>query len=111
MYLMATAVSLWLGNVTSDHPARLYNVNTNRVALDGFDVVGYFDGEAVPGLRANSSAHNGVTYWFSSSERRDRFDENPAPFLPVCGGWARLVHRSPLQAPPVGLSADSAGSR
>ena len=75
----------------SEHPVWLYNVDVAGVALSGFDVIGYHEGEARVGLRHFSVVHQGVAYWFSSAERRDRFAADPERWVPVCGGWDALM--------------------
>ena len=66
---------------------------TEGVALDGYDVVGYFKnaekgiGKGVKGSSKISSNYKGVTYNFSSNENRELFLTNPESYLPAYGGW------------------------
>lgn len=71
--------------------AWVYNVNDAGVAVDGFDVVGYFDGVAERGLRTHAVEVDGISYWFATAERRGRFLEDPERYRPACGGWDAVM--------------------
>lgn len=65
-----------------------WNVDADGVAIDGRDVVAYFeDGEAVVGSALYEAEHQGVRYRFVSAAHRRTFVAAPERYLPVCGGW------------------------
>lgn len=66
-----------------------YNLPRGKpIAVEGYDVVAYFDpGVAVAGRAELSSRYRGVTYRFSTEEHRRRFARDPEKFLPTYGGW------------------------
>src|SRR5207249_4670266 len=47
------------------------------VALQGYDVVSYFDERAEKGNKKLSFEYGGVTWLFSSAEHRELFSQNP----------------------------------
>ncbi len=67
---------------------RHFNLPSDRLALQGYDPVGYFlEGEARKGKPEWSVQYQGVTYRFSSENHRARFQESPDRYLPAYGGW------------------------
>jgi len=65
-----------------------YNLGKDKVALSGYDPVGYFTlNKALKGRKEINSQHRGVTYWFASEENKKLFTESPAKYLPTYGGW------------------------
>lgn len=64
-----------------------YNLE-NKVAIQGYDPVGYFNqGKAIKGKKEISTSYQGVTYNFSSSENKNAFVKNPTKYEPQYGGW------------------------
>lgn len=65
-----------------------YNLDKDKVALTGYDPVGYFTvGKALKGRSELNAQHQGVTYWFASEENKKLFVASPAKYLPTYGGW------------------------
>lgn len=64
-----------------------WNVNKKGYAVEGYDVVSYFEGEPMKGSKAISYSYRGVTFLFSTKEHRETFKETPQKFLPQHGGW------------------------
>ena len=63
-------------------------VNSKRgVAVKGYDVVAYFDGQAQKGDKAHEFSYEGVTYRFASAANAKRFKANPEAYLPQYGGY------------------------
>jgi YHS domain-containing protein len=64
-----------------------YNLE-NKVAIQGYDPVGYFNqGKAIKGKKEISASYQGVIYKFSSSENKDAFLKNTSKYEPQYGGW------------------------
>ncbi|TDO77316.1 YHS domain-containing protein [Flavobacterium chryseum] len=64
-----------------------YNLE-NKVAIQGYDPVGYFNqGKAIKGKKEISTSYQGVTYNFSSNENKNAFIKNPSKYEPQYGGW------------------------
>ncbi|KQB42597.1 YHS domain-containing (seleno)protein [Flavobacterium aquidurense] len=64
-----------------------YNVE-NKVAILGYDPVGYFtQGKAIKGKKEISVSYQGVMYNFSSAENKNTFLVNPSKYEPQYGGW------------------------
>lgn len=73
-----------------DKPAALphYNLGADKVALGGYDPVGYLaQSKALKGRKEINAQHRGVTYHFASEENKKLFVASPEKFLPTYGGW------------------------
>lgn len=65
-----------------------FNFGPDKVALKGYDPVGYFTRQqALKGSKSLSAQHRGVTYYFASDENKRLFTESPEKYLPAYGGW------------------------
>jgi hypothetical protein len=61
---------------------------TRGVALNGYDVVAYFEeGKPVRGSDAFTFVWQGVTWRFATAARRDAFARNSAAYAPQFGGF------------------------
>lgn len=63
-----------------------YNVKKGYVA-NGYDVVTYFNHQAVEGKKQFSTEFDGVKYMFSSQENLSTFLKNPKQYIPQYGGY------------------------
>jgi YHS domain-containing protein len=64
------------------------NVDSDGLALRGYDPVAYFtQGEPVPGSRVFVSQWNGATWRFSSQEHLKLFSKDPEKYAPRYGGY------------------------
>lgn len=64
-----------------------YNLE-NKVAILGYDPVGYFtQGKAIKGKKDISVSYHSVVYKFSSTENKETFLKNPSKYEPQYGGW------------------------
>lgn len=62
--------------------------NTKKgFAVKGYDVVAYFNNEAIEGSKAYSTTFDGIKYKFSSKENLDSFLINPEAYIPQYGGY------------------------
>lgn len=71
-----------------------YELDKDRLAIEGYDPVGYFPegdpkgkGAAIKGEKKFQHTYNGVTYRFSSQKNLDLFKKHPARYEPAHGGW------------------------
>ena len=64
-----------------------YYTDKNNVAVNGYDVVAYFDGTATKGDKNISVKYDGITYRFSSDKNLKKFNENPGRYMPEYGGY------------------------
>lgn len=59
-----------------------------KVAIQGYDPVAYFtQKKPVQGKSAIATTYEGVVYYFSSPENKERFIKSPAAYEPQYGGW------------------------
>lgn len=66
----------------------IYVDSKNRLAIEGYDPVAYFnENQAVAGSRDYSAQWKGATWHFSSAENRDKFLGAPEQFAPQYGGY------------------------
>ncbi len=60
----------------------------NKIALQGYDPVGYFiQKKAVKGIATIATTYEGITYNFSIQVNKDLFLKNPINYEPQYGGW------------------------
>ena len=67
-------------------------VNEKNVAINGYDVVAYFNAhDAVRGNIDHKVSHSGTDYYFSSAENASTFKTNPENYLPAYGGYCAFA--------------------
>jgi YHS domain-containing protein len=65
-----------------------FNLDDDKVAIDGYDPVSYFtDKKAVKGKASIAAESDGVQYYFSTKANKDRFLGSPSSYKPQYGGW------------------------
>lgn len=70
------------------------------VALDGYDVVAFFEGHgAVSGRQEFALMWKGVVWRFVSSGNQARFEANPRAYAPVFGGYCAYAMSQGYLAP------------
>ncbi len=80
------SISLFLSSC-SGHTS-LINVDSNGVAIKGYDPVAYFtNGGPKEGKEIYSHDWQGARWLFASSENRDLFIANPDKYIPKYGGY------------------------
>jgi YHS domain-containing protein len=57
------------------------------IAVQGYDVVAYFNGKAEKGSTSLAVIYQGVRYHFSSAANKEEFKKNPGKYEPQYGGW------------------------
>lgn len=67
--------------------ATVCNINSNNVAIEGYDLVSYFTNKAKKGKSKYTYIHKGINYYFSSTENMNTFKATPSKYLPQYGGW------------------------
>lgn len=66
----------------------LLNVDSNGVAIQGYDPVAFFtDNRPVKGNAQFQSEYHGSKYYFASAEHKTAFDKEPTKFEPQFGGF------------------------
>lgn len=78
-------------------------INTDKkgLAVDGYDVVAYFDAKVLEGRKKYKVKVKGVAYQFSSEENLQKFKKNPNKFIPQYGGWCAYAIAVKNQKVPV----------
>ncbi len=67
-------------------------ISSANVAIDGYDVVGYFTQNlAIRGNKKHSTTHAGTTYYFASADNKNTFEADPEKYLPQYGGWCAFA--------------------
>ena len=69
------------------HASSSYNLDSNGLALQGYDPVSYHNQGPEKGSKEYSFEYGGVTYQFSSQETLETFTAAPTTYLPAFGGW------------------------
>ena len=83
---LAAGVALSFGAVAAQAD-EFVNALPDGGAMDGFDVVAYFEGAPAKGEAAHSVDHKGKTWLFSSAENAAAFAADPAAYEPRYNGW------------------------
>ncbi|GEM_PF-366524 len=86
MGVVATGVSLSVA-AGAAQAEDVLNALPDGVAMDGFDVVAYFDGAPAKGDAAYEVDYKGNTWLFSSAENASAFAADPARYEPQHNGW------------------------
>jgi len=63
-----------------------YNIKNGFMAK-GYDVVAYFNNQAIEGAKQFTTTYNGVNYKFTSQENLEKFIKNPTKYIPQYGGY------------------------
>ena len=63
------------------------NVNSDGIAIKGYDVVSYFDNKAKKGKSKYNYTYKEVKYYFTSNDNCEKFKLKPEKYLPQYGGW------------------------
>lgn len=74
----------------SQRPRPTHALDSEQVALSGYDPVSYFPeggSDPSPGQPSLSASHEGRVYRFESEENRARFLADPGRYEPEYGGW------------------------
>ncbi len=71
--------------------ANSINTNEQGVALQGYDPVSYFSDRPVAGNPQITSTYEGVTYYFSNTENKAKFDAAPEQYIPQYGGFCAVA--------------------
>lgn len=95
IYLLAAAAALAapLSFAVPAHADGGVFVQSDNIAVGGYDTVSYFQGDGVP-VRGNARfavEHDGAIFHFASQANADAFAADPAAFAPQYGGhcaWA-----------------------
>lgn len=64
-----------------------WNLAKDKLAIQGYDPVAYFQGSAKKGSSTFATQHAGATYHFVNAANRDAFTANPSKYEPAYGGW------------------------
>ena len=59
----------------------------NGIAAEGYDVIAYFNNEALKGDKKYTYTYNDATYKFSTLENLETFKNNPILYVPQFGGY------------------------
>lgn len=74
--------------ISANAVAQSKNHNTKKgYAINGYDVVAYFDNKAIEGLEKFQTTHDEVKYKFATAENLEKFTLNPDKYLPKYGGF------------------------
>ncbi|WP_445956770.1 YHS domain-containing (seleno)protein [Yeosuana sp.] len=63
-----------------------YNIKNGFMAK-GYDVVAYFNNQALEGAKQFTTTYDGVNYKFTSQENLEKFIKNPTKYIPQYGGY------------------------
>ena len=64
-----------------------FNLDKNSLAIQGYDLISYFEGKPQLGNALFLTFHKGVQYYFTSQAHKDLFLKTPEKYEPAYGGW------------------------
>jgi len=67
------------------------NTSKNDLAVDGYDLVSYFDGQPTLRMEYLSVVYEGATYYFVTAHNQSLFVESPERYLPQYGEWCAFA--------------------
>lgn len=74
--------------ITYSTSAQSIDYNTKKgYAVNGYDVVAYFDNKAQEGSTKYVTTYDGVKYKFSNKKNLDKFNTKPIKYIPQYGGY------------------------
>lgn len=59
----------------------------DKLALEGYDAVSYFDGKPLEGDKKFATTFRGVKYLFANQANLAKFKNSPEKYEPAYGGW------------------------
>ena len=84
-------ILMYSDNYAQDKSASDFNLPKSRLAVQGYDVVSYFNSTPKEGSISIQSNVAGIHYYFSSQKNKSLFDENPNWYMPKYVGWCAYV--------------------
>ena len=63
------------------------NLDKNQLAVSGYDVVEYFNENAISGKEMFQVEYKGAIFRFKNELNKKSFEKSPEDFLPEYGGW------------------------
>lgn len=69
------------------------------IALNGYDVVAFYENKAVKGSDSIATEWKGVKWYFSSQANKKSFLQNPLQYEPQYGGWCAYGASRGYKAP------------
>ncbi len=67
---------------------KAFNIDDSKIGLQGYSPVSYLDlNLAQRGSKEYKVIHQGISYYFTSSEQAKKFKSNPNYYLPQFGGY------------------------
>jgi YHS domain-containing protein len=65
-----------------------HNTDNSKIALQGYSPVSYLNlGIAQKGLKEYKVTHDGLAYYFTTKEQKNKFNVDPKKYLPQYGGY------------------------
>jgi YHS domain-containing protein len=86
MKLPFLSVLLFFGMINTYAQSIDYNTKKGYVAK-GYDVVAYFDNQAIEGQKEFTTIYDGAKFKFVSKENLNRFKSDPEIYIPQYGGY------------------------
>lgn len=84
--VLKTVLLIVITSVAATAQSIDYNTKKGSVA-EGYDVVAYFDNEAIKGKKDYRTTYDGVDFLFSSEEHLNQFKTDPEKYIPQYGGY------------------------
>lgn len=87
IFLVITGFFSSAQNPDTDIRKKQFNLSERSLAVEGYDLVAYFNEKPKKGTKSFASLNKGINYYFSSQVNLDLFKKSPEKFEPAYGGW------------------------
>ena len=84
--LLLLASNLSVFSQSTEVRKKQYNVKKG-IGIQGYDPVSYFSGKPTQGNSEISAAYKGITYYFTNTANKAKFEAAPNKYEPQYGGW------------------------
>ena len=84
---MKSFILLFLFCISSSFSQTIDYTIKKGFAANGYDVVSYFNNEALKGNKKITTIFDGINYKFSSEQNLKVFNKNPKKYIPEYGGY------------------------
>lgn len=93
--ILSVAVSSFSQKCKQSFPEGKHLINTDEagknIAMEGYDLTSFFNGNPVKGDESISSIYEGIIYLFSTEANKTTFDAAPTKYMPQYGGFCAVA--------------------
>ena len=93
--ILTFSLSLSAQKCKEPFPEGKHLINTdeegNNIAMEGYDLISFFEANPVKGTSDNATTYQGITYLFTSEKNKITFEAAPTKYMPQYGGFCAVA--------------------